>query len=115
MNIEWRKVTGSQEAKPKVIDKESSSKYVYLRKNIESITRTDENGNSVTLWQYDEALVTHEEYAPYDTLATELIQERVSDLESAQEKKNEAMQAQIDAAQANNEYIAMMQDIDLEG
>lgn len=81
---------------------------MYLRKNIESVTRTDESGVSVTLWQYDEAIVTQEEYAPYDTLATELIQERISEVESAQEQKNVELRA-------NMEYIAMMADIDLEG
>lgn len=115
MKIEWRKVTGSQEEKPEVIDKESSSKYVYLRQNIERITQTDENGVSVDLWQYDEAIVTQEEYAPYDTLATELIQERVSAIETAQEKKNAELQAMIEETQANTEYIAMMTGTDLEG
>lgn len=98
-----------------MIDKTSSSQYVYLRQNIERITRTDENGGSVELWQYDEAIVTQEDYAQYDTFATELIQERVSAIEAAQEKKNTEMQAMIAEIQANNEYIAMMTGTDLEG
>ena len=88
---------------------------MYLRQNIERITRTDENGVSVELWQYDEAIVTQEEYAQYDTLATELIQERVSAIEAAQEKKNAEMQAVIEEMKANTEYIAMMTGTDLEG
>lgn len=60
------------------------------------------------LWQYDEAIVTQEEYAPYDTLATELIQEQLNALEASQEKKNVEMQANI-------EYLAMMTGTDLEG
>lgn len=107
MEIRWKTVTGSQEQKPDVIDKTSSSKYVYLRRNIERITKTDERG-SVLLWQYDEAVVTQEEYAQYDTVVMEIVQAELDNLASEQEKKTATMQANI-------EYIAMMADIDLEG
>lgn len=108
MEIRWKTVTGSQTEKPEVIDKASSSKYVYLRRNIERITRTDEQGGGVSLWQYDEAVVTQEEYAQYDTVVMEIVQAELNNLASEQAKQNAAMLANI-------EYIAMMADIDLEG
>lgn len=37
---------------------------VYLRKNIHQITETTEQGE-VTLWEYDEAILTREEYEQY--------------------------------------------------
>ena len=52
MKIVWETVTGSQENRPEVIDKTSSGKYVYLRRNFQRITRTNENSGAVVLWQY---------------------------------------------------------------
>ncbi len=107
MKIEWRTVTGSQEKKPEAIDKTSSSQYVYLRRNIERITKTDEKGGSVLLWKYEEAEVTQEEYEKYDTIATELLQSEISLLESKQSEQNSVTNANI-------EYLAMMAGIELE-
>lgn len=108
MKVIWKTVTGSQAEKPLVIDKNSSAYYAYLRRNIQQIVRTDERGNSTLLWQYEEAIVTQNEFESYDTIATELFQAELSDFESAQAEHNAAMQANI-------EYIAMMTDVDLEG
>ncbi len=98
-----------------MIDQTSSSKYVYLRRNIERITRIDGSGNPVTLWQYDEAVVTHEEYAPYDTFVVELVQAEINNLVTEQDKKIAEQNALIAAVQADVEYTAMMADVDLEG
>ena len=98
----------SQENRPEVIDKTSSGKYVYLRRNFQRITRTDENSGKVVLWQYEEAKVTQEEYAQYDTVVMEIVQAELDSMASEQAEHNAAMLANI-------EYIAMMADIDLEG
>ena len=76
---------GSQAEKPAEVDTTSSSTVVYVRKNIEQFTR-EEDGETVTLWRYDEAQMTREEYAIY---------------------KGEDNAAKI-------EYVAMMADIDLD-
>ncbi len=98
-----------------MIDKTSSSKYVYLRRNIKRITRIDGNGAPVMLWQYDEAVVTHEEYTPYDTFVVELVQAEINNLVTEQDKKITEQNELITAIRADVEYTAMMADIDLEG
>lgn len=81
---------------------------MYLRRNFQRITRTDENSGTVVLWQYEEAKVTQEEYAQYDTIVMEIVQAELDSMASEQAEHNAAMLANI-------EYIAMMADIDLEG
>ena len=81
---------------------------MYLRRNFQRITRTDENSGKVVLWQYEEAKVTQEEYAQYDTVVMEIVQVELDSMASEQAEHNAAMLANI-------EYIAMMADIDLEG
>ena len=62
MNLNYETVTGSQAEKPTELDTTSSVNFVYYRKNIKQIEQTDEHGNSVKLWQYDEAKVTKQQY-----------------------------------------------------
>ena len=62
MNLNYETVTGSQAEKPAELDTTSSVNFVYYRKNIKQIEQTDEHGNTVKLWQYDEAKVTKQEY-----------------------------------------------------
>ena len=62
MNLNYETVTGSQAEKPAELDTTSSVNFVYYRKNIKRIEQTDEQGNTVKLWQYDEAKVTRQEY-----------------------------------------------------
>lgn len=108
MEIKWKTVTGSQEERPEVIDKTSSGKYVYLRRNIERITKEDTQGEQpVQLWKYEEAAVLQEEYAQYDTVVMEIVRAELSDFASVQAEQTAIMQANI-------EYIAMMADVDLE-
>lgn len=106
MEIKWRPVMGSQGEKPTVIDKESSERYVYLRRNIERITQTGDSG-PISLWHYEEAVVTHEEYEKNPSIATEMLQEKIRDLETK-------LAEQSLANQANVEYLAMMSGIELE-
>lgn len=48
-----------------VIEVERTPTCVFLRKNIWSVTETDEQGNPFTHWRYDEAKMTHEDYDQY--------------------------------------------------
>lgn len=108
MEIRWKTVTGSQEERPPVIDKTSSGKYVYLRRNIQRITKEDGQGAPVQFWQYEEAAIPQDEYAPYDTVVMEIVQAELSNFAMVQAEQNAIIQANV-------EYIAMMADIDLEG
>ena len=62
MNLNYETVTGSLAEKPTELDTTSSVIFVYYRKNIKQIEQTDEQGNTVKLWQYDEAKVSRQEY-----------------------------------------------------
>ena len=63
---EAKKVTGTQPDKPEEVDRTSSPSTVYLRKNIEQVTREVEGSDgkmqTVTEWQYDEKEMTVKEY-----------------------------------------------------
>lgn len=52
---------------PELIDSTSSPLGVYLRKNIEQITQESE-GETQTLYEYDEAYITKDEYALYSNV-----------------------------------------------
>lgn len=87
MNIVYAHHEGSQAERPAEVDATSSKTIVYLRKNIEQVTHEDpQTGEPVTLWEYDEAELTREEYRAYT------VDNRLDD-----------QQAQID-------YTAMMTD-----
>lgn len=96
MRIVWETVTGSQESRPEVVDKTSSSKYVYLRRNFQKVTRTNENSSPVTLWQYEEAKVTQEEYAQYDTIVMEIVRAELDAIASDQETAYRAISSRAD-------------------
>lgn len=64
MVLNYKHVVGSQPEKPLEVDETSSKYSVYLRKNIVSKEVTDNNITS-TFWEYDEAILTKEEYDEY--------------------------------------------------
>ncbi|MDD6588823.1 MAG: hypothetical protein PUF29_09530 [Anaerobutyricum hallii] len=76
---DWKKVTGTQPDKPEEIDRTSSPLTVYLRKNIEQVTREVEgsNGEMATEWQYDEKEMTVEEYENMALMKT-IVEENTS-------------------------------------
>ena len=76
---DWKKVTGTQLDKPEEIDRTSSPLTVYLRKNIEQVTREVEgsNGEMATEWQYDEKEMTVEEYENMALMKT-IVEENTS-------------------------------------
>lgn len=65
MQLNWRRAEGTQEEKPKEIDTAASPYSVYIRKNIQQEVRPQQDGSSVTVWTYDEAVLTLKEYTQY--------------------------------------------------
>ena len=78
---DWKKVTGTQPDKPEEVDRTSSPSTVYLRKNIEQVTREVEGNDgkmqTVNEWQYDEKEMTVEEYENMDLVKT-VVEENTS-------------------------------------
>lgn len=73
--------------RPLDVDTESSAHYNYVRQNIEEVER-EENGQSITVYIYDECKIPKESWALYLTTVQNT---------------------------ADIEYIAAMTDVDLEG
>lgn len=65
MQLNWRKAEGTQAEKPKEIDMAASPLCVYLRKNVQQETREQQGGENVSVWTYEEAVLTLAEYAQY--------------------------------------------------
>ena len=63
MQIQWKRAESRN--KPAIEDAQSSIDGVYIRKNIESQTRLDNENKEYTIFCYDEAFLTHEEYKNY--------------------------------------------------
>lgn len=63
--MEWKTVRGTQDKKPEQI--EYAGDYVFLRKNIHSVSETDptDETKNFTGWEYDEILLTKEQYNDY--------------------------------------------------
>lgn len=85
MMITYTPTEGSQTERPLEVDTASSKRLVYLRKNIRQVERTDEvTKEAVTLWAYDEARLTNDEYTRYlgeDNLAKIEYVAMMSDIE----------------------------------
>lgn len=79
----WHTSENGSNIKPAQVDRESSKKYVIVRKNFELIPATEETTEH---WRYQEAFIPKESYDIFN-----------------QEEDNKA----------NIAYIAMMADIDL--
>jgi len=63
--MEWKTVRGTQDKKPEQL--EYANGYVFLRKNIHSVSETDptDETKNFTGWEYDEILLTKEQYNDY--------------------------------------------------
>ena len=80
MNIVYKYHEGSQSTKPLSIDTNSSKTVVYLRRNVEQITKTDPmSEEEITLWSYEEAVLTLDEYEQYKSEAAALLTAKVTD------------------------------------
>ena len=58
---EYKEVYGTQTDRPKEVEVNVDT--VYLRKNIERISQTNENGEIESLWKYLEKTMTVRKYA----------------------------------------------------
>ena len=58
---EYKEVYGTQTDRPKEVEVNVDT--VYLRKNIERISQTNDNGEIESLWKYLEKTMTVREYA----------------------------------------------------
>lgn len=61
--MKW--IKSESTVKPEAIDMISSETSVYLRRNIKETTRTDEEGDETTWYEYEEAKLAHAQYEEY--------------------------------------------------
>ena len=88
--MEWKTVRGTQDKKPEQL--EFAGDYVFLRKNIHSISETDptDETKNFTGWEYDEILLTKEQYNDYVKIVgnpfyvseTDELKNRISNVET---------------------------------
>jgi hypothetical protein len=63
MTIEY--YTAESNVSPSLVDSTSSQKYTYLRQNVQEVEREDPDGSKYTVYVYEEAKLTKEEYTIY--------------------------------------------------
>lgn len=80
-------ITAEATFEPDAVDITTSKVYNYVRRNIREEQREDEEGNSYTVWVYEEMRVAKDEWEPYKSVERNI---------------------------ANIDYIAMMSDIEIE-
>lgn len=88
--MEWKTVRGTQDKKPEQL--EYAGDYVFLRKNIHSVSETDpkDETKNFTGWEYDEILLTKEQYNDYVKMVgnpfyvseTDELKNRISNIET---------------------------------
>lgn len=88
--MEWKTVRGTQDKKPEQL--EFAGDYVFLRKNIHSVSETDptDETKNFTGWEYDEILLTKEQYNDYVKIVgnpfyvseTDELKNRISNVET---------------------------------
>lgn len=93
----------------------TSSNTVYLRKDIQSETRTDDQGTDVVYWTYQEAALTAEEFNRYteNLMALNAIKDvdnaaNIKQLVSGQEISDFNILAMMEAMAEIYEMIAML-------
>lgn len=80
-------ITAEATFEPDAVDTTTSKVYNYVRRNIREEQRKDEEGNSYTVWVYEEMRVAKGEWELYKS---------------------------VERNTANIDYIAMMSDIEIE-
>lgn len=88
--MEWKTVRGTQDKKPEQL--EFAGDYVFLRKNIHSVSETDptDETKNFTGWEYDEIILTKEQYNDYVKIVgnpfyvseTDELKNRISNVET---------------------------------
>lgn len=71
--------TGESTVYPQLIDTTSSKKWVYVRKNVKEESRTDEKGNSYTVWTFDETKISKDVYSIFESQVND--EARLADIE----------------------------------
>lgn len=84
---EWYSSEATHE--PLLIDCDSSPNVVFLRRNVEEVTKEMEDGTTYTAWKYEECTVSHEAY-------------------------QQIMVAEQTKARSDIDYIAIMTEVDLD-
>lgn len=64
---------------PHAVDSTSSKKYVYITRNITTEERVDEQGNTYTVWVYEEAKIDKDFYPIYERQISD--EARIADIE----------------------------------
>ena len=116
----YQHVEGTQTTRPPEIDTTSSKSLVYIRRNITEVEKEDEQGNTYTVWEYDEARLTPEEYERYlqelESPALDMIMQQVNDLTANQELADTTTEANHEEQmQLLNDIQADIAMIELEG
>ena len=88
--MEWKTVRGTQDKKPEQL--EYAGDYVFLRKNVHSVSETDptDETKNFTGWEYDEILLTKKQYNDYVKIVgnpfyvseTDELKNRISNVET---------------------------------
>ena len=88
--MEWKTVRGTQDKKPEQL--EYAGDYVFLRKNIHSVSETDptDETKNFTGWEYDEILLFKGQYNDYVKIVgnpfyvseTDELKNRISNVET---------------------------------
>jgi hypothetical protein len=107
----YKQVESYADQKPDEVDTTSSSTTVYLRKNIQEVSNSDQDGNDTdgTHWRMEEAQLTHEQYQEY--LKSKEMADMMAEASSGQNE--EIMQALSDA-EADRELRAIAEDTNTE-
>lgn len=90
---EWEMQRGTQPERPAEVDRESSPTTIYLRRNIEQVQRqpTDESGEAVMEWQYEEQELTIGEYEQMILMQQVVTQNTESIVESVTQFQKDAV------------------------
>jgi len=63
--MSWKRVESS--VRPAEIDKDSSKKFVYVNKNVTEETRTDESGQEMTMYVFDQNKILQDDWDVYES------------------------------------------------
>ena len=61
-------IEAESNVRPKDLDKISSKEYVYIRKNIEEVSKTEDDGSTVTMYKYLEKKIPKKDWDYYQQL-----------------------------------------------
>ena len=110
MEINYKYREGSQAEKPLEIDTTSSKIVVYVRRNIERITRPDPmTGAEISLWGYEEAELTPSEFEKFKT------EKDIDDLQYQITSVNDSViEAEVSMADFMEEYYLAQLGLEVE-